>query len=197
MKSKIFEWFKPHRKIAELEVEKELRLKIIEVREENYQQAGRVFGLVIENEEADIAEGCRGELTEIEFANLKSEMTAFRWPVICPLTWSEEEYTLSVTQPLKIYGKSRKVLNLIIFRYVDGRPVVEIAYKNNQFLRISQQITNFKDIYMVISATSLNRLPIYAVCRYRNAGDTRWNQKLELCDVTKDKPTISSYRQSK
>lgn len=176
------------------EEEKEPVLEIVAVKPESYQQMGQSFGLVIENKGTDMADDCRGQIIEIEFASPQRSQSMFSWPVNRYLTWAEQEGVWGTNKPCTIPGKDSKELQLIIFRYVGGKQVVEIAYSDSQDLRINNSITHLEDAYMVISLTSKNRPPIYAICRYRRTADTMWYPELVLRDVTKDKPTISSYQ---
>lgn len=176
------------------EKEKEPVLKIVAVKSSNYQQSGHTFGLVIENKGTDIADDCRGQIIEIElYERSLTSQSSFGLPVNQCLTWAEQEGVWETNKTFTIPGKSTKILHSIIFRYVSGRPVVEIAYSASQDLRVNNAITNFEYAYMVISVTSQNRSPVYAVCRYRRTAERVLYPELVLLGVTKDKPTISSY----
>lgn len=96
----------------ELQLEKEPVLEIVEVKEANYLQMGQTHGLVITNKGTDRADDCRGQLIEIEFANLEGGLSLYRYPVNQPLAWGEQEGDWETKKPFTISGKDSKVLQV-------------------------------------------------------------------------------------
>jgi len=195
------------------EREKEPRLTIVDIVRSHYGEKGHSWELIIKNLGTDRADDCRGTLVDIDFAKPIDSFSMEWWPKNEQLQWAER--LPSNTKEFSIPGLESKNLRVIINELsepqtpYDNIPALYIAYARDELSRgrsalstgtyfspTSSVTIDAASSILVISVTSKNREPIYAICYldrdYSKLGN---DYNLILLDENKrERPSIDTYR---
>lgn len=136
------------------------RLEIEYVTEQLYGGLGSVRGLIIRNQGTDEAVSCQGRLVEMEFEIPQRSQSLFRFPKYQPLKWGEEPWGIS-SGNISIPGSESAVLNIV--RWESRRHNPRLAYACID-TPLRDTLPTGYGILLVISITSQNSAPIYAIC---------------------------------
>ena len=177
------------------EKEREPRLRIKEV---IWGNAGAMYGgnlgLLVSNGGLGRAEDCRGYLVEMEFANPSQNQSLFRWPQNCPLLWAEELARGEYTENFAIPGKTDRVLEVAYFRPSSHSTTdLYLAYVGSEQFRQGHALKVSDGILIVVSVTSKDAFPIYAICLLGT--EVGFDYRIELLAIKTECPTIDECRQ--
>ncbi|MBA7668906.1 hypothetical protein ES703_77026 [subsurface metagenome] len=166
------------------------RLEIECVTEQLYGGLGSIRGLIIRNQGADEAVNCQGRLVEMEFVIPQKNQSLFRFPTNQPLKWGEEpcgESSGNITIP------SLSKAALMIVRWSSIRVNPRLAYACIDDPYRDTLLTGY-EILLVISITSQNSVPIYAICLLALTRRPE-GYDLKLLGKRDQQPTIDDCRQ--
>jgi len=164
----------------------------------NYGTLGISWGLAIKNEGTDRADDCRGYLVKIDFADPSVGQTLSSWPVNQPLQWESLPIGIS-NNSINIHSLSKEILQIANrdpTRERLGKHELYLAYVNSEkfreehYLPIST-LPGGNNYLIVITITSLNRLPLYAICYMSNH---KFGSAMILLDVKTEEPSIDDCR---
>lgn len=136
------------------------RLEIECVTEQLYEGLGSVRGLIIRNQGTDEAVNCQGRLVEMEFAIPRKSQSLFKFLKYQPLKWGEEPWGISSGNIL-IPGSESAVLNIVRWSSIRVNPRLAYACIDDP---LRDTLLTGYEILLVISITSQNSVPIYAIC---------------------------------
>jgi len=165
----------------------------------NYGTSGTSWGLVVKNEGTDRVDDCKGYLVKIEFADPSIGQTLSGWPLNQPLRWESLPIGTS-NNSINIHSKSPEILQIANrdpLRKSLGKHELHLAYNKDEkfreehYLPISTYVSG-NAYLIVISITSLNRTPLYAICYMVNR---IFGSAMLLLDVETRNPSIDECRQ--
>jgi hypothetical protein len=196
------------------EKEKEPRLAIINgVVRSFYGQSGHSWELVIRNLGTDKADDCRGTLVDIDFGRHTEGFSMEWWPKNEQLQWAER--SSGIIQEFSIPGGESRNLRVIINELTEPQkpypPVFAayLAYARDELSRersalytgtycspTSAVTIDTASSILVISVTSKDRAPIFAVCYLQHNGSkSREDYKLTLLEKDMmERPSIDTCR---
>ena len=96
----------------------------------------------------------------MEFAIPPEGQSLFRFPTNQPLKWGEEPWEIS-SGNISIPGSESAVLNIV--RWESRRDNPRLAYASIDTPLVDTLLTGY-EILLVISITSQNSAPVYAIC---------------------------------
>ena len=167
------------------------RLKIEKTTEQLYGGLGSIRGLIIHNQGTDEAVNCQGRLVEMEFAIPQKSQSLFRFPTNQPLKWSEEPCGKS-SGNISIPGLSKA--DLMIVRWSSIRVNPRLAYACIDDPHRDTLFTGY-EILLVISITSQNSAPTYAICLLDLKSQLKGYDLKLVVDKLDQQPTIDDCRQ--
>lgn len=152
------------------------------------------WGLLVHNQGSDRAEDCRGQLVEMEFANPQEHSTLSNYPMSHSLLWREELAGVIRAGGFNIAGGDERISEIVYWKVVAfGISRLYLAYVGSEEFRHNNTLPVPPEILMVVSVTSKNATPMYAVCLLDEDAVAGYN--MELIDVRSERPTIDECRQ--
>jgi hypothetical protein len=157
---------------------------------------GHYRGLTIKNEGTQEAEGCRGQLEDI--INIETNERQI-FPINRNLQWSRYS-AMEPTEVLPIAGRGFAVLDvaLVTDMRLKGSPSrrqFQIVFAGGPDAREAQEIPVGGTYLALISVTSKDKEPIYALCYLDTRGEAR-NFRMEIKYIGIQRPNLDDYRLS-
>jgi len=150
----------------------------------NY-KSGYNWKIEIKNNGTDSADDCRGQLIILADEKPDKNWSLDRWPINEYFSWGNDRESVSIP------GSGRLELEVANNDGIGGH--VHLAYAKGEEFREQHNIAIFRGaVILVLSITSKNALPIFAVCMLHQYCEGFNN--LELKEVTAILPDVKIYQ---